>query len=155
MSPSKKVVIFLIVIISMVLLRYGNFEFSPEPASLDPERAELEETLKYEYSLIPLMPGAIEDRYSFSNKKKESVLITSRYMIDCSYDEIREYYDTQLRGQGWQFVIEENLTDWFRDLGGKSLRYKKGDFVANVQYAGEQADYGWTYAFSMSWGLRD
>ncbi len=46
------------------------------------------------------------------------------------------------------------MFDWGKDYGGKSLRYRKGEFVATMQYAVVNADYGWDYGFSMSYGFK-
>jgi hypothetical protein len=45
------------------------------------------------------------------------------------------------------------MKDWGQDLGGRTARYCKGKYRADLQYAGERANYGWDYAFSLSWGL--
>src|SRR5712691_6052747 len=43
---------------------------------------------------------------------------------------------------GWQLARERQLKDWGRDLGGRELKFRRGDYEATVEYAGERADYG-------------
>lgn len=122
-------------------------------SSSGPDNSKVEEALKNEFNLIPVMPNAIEKKRDFM-KKSTLMGIGATYLTSHNFEEIHNYYDAQLREHGWLFYREEKVTDWGKDYGGKSIRYKKGDFVATVQYAGEKANYGWTYAFDMDWGLR-
>jgi len=45
------------------------------------------------------------------------------------------------------------VRDWGRDLGGKEAFYRRGDDTVVLQYAGQEAKYGWTYALDVTWGL--
>ena len=90
-----------------------------------------------------------------STHKSGKVLVDREYKSGLSYSELRAYYDAQLLGHGWTFERETPLRDWGRDFGGRVAHYKKGDDIASLQYSGDTAGYGWTYAISFSWGLGD
>jgi hypothetical protein len=68
---------------------------------------------------------------------------------------IFKYYDEQLKQHGWQLQATKKITDSNRDLGGKIAYYCKGESTAELQYAGQLANYGWTYAFSIGWGMEN
>ncbi|TEB06810.1 hypothetical protein Psch_00342 [Pelotomaculum schinkii] len=141
-------ILMLLVFLSLVVL--SGCENSA--TSLDADKIKIKEALENEFNLIQMMPNVIKGKKNFLNNSI-SMVLSERYTTKNSYEEIINYYDEQLKEHGWQFYKEEKLTDWGRDYGGKSVRYKKGDFVAIVQYAGEKADYGWTYGFAITWGL--
>lgn len=150
---SIKTVLLVIIILVLVELGYRNLDFELFPVATEPERLRLEEALKNEFGLIPIMPKAIEVDHHFGSKK-ELMRIGSKYNTDCNYEEIFDYYDAQLSEQGWQlYDIDENVYTVEGRMGGKIIEYKKDDFTATIQYAGENVDYGWIYGFSMNWGM--
>ena len=149
MANYLKKMIVLSIFLLLVIFSGCNM---PENSS-SPDNIKVEEALKNEFSMIPIMPSSAEHKRHFT-KKTELMGISATYATNHSCKEITDFYDAQLKKHGWQFYREEEVTDWGKDYGGKIVRYKKGDFVATVQYAGEEADYGWTYAFGMDWGKR-
>jgi hypothetical protein len=110
--------------------------------------------LELEFKMLAPLPNASLVTYSAWHKTTH-VLVTAKYLTHTNPADIFKYYDEQLRQLGWQFQGAEGVTDWDRDLGGKAADYCKGDYGAELQYAGEKANYGWTYAFDVSWGFRD
>ncbi|SRR5258706_2985058 len=112
------------------------------------KQAELETEFK---AIVPLQGASVVD-YHASNKAGQA-LVSVGYLTDINSADIFKYYDEQLRQHGWQPDGTHGVKDWGRDLGGKSADYCKGDYAAELQYAGQQANYGWTYGLSMSWGL--
>jgi hypothetical protein len=76
------------------------------------------------------------------------------YATTLRYDELRDHYDHELTSRGWSACGEKPMRDWFRDLGGMSKTYCKGELTGNLQYAGERAGYGWDFAFSVGWLVR-
>jgi hypothetical protein len=117
-----------------------------------PEGDRSPERTETEFLAIKPLPGATPIGYNASNKPGQA-LVTDSYRTSLLYPDVRKYYDAELSKRGWSFYLEEPMTDWGKDLGGKSARYCKGRYRADLQWAGERADYGWDYAFSMSWGL--
>lgn len=108
--------------------------------------------IKKEFGLIQKHPDDSLIRNFYS--KSATIWIGSSYASNRSYNDIKEYYDSKLKEHGWEFYKEEKMFDWGKDYGGKSLRYRKGEFVATMQYAVVNADYGWDYGFSMSYGFK-
>jgi hypothetical protein len=108
--------------------------------------------LEIEFESIAPLPNASVVDYDSSHKTSQA-LVNATYLTSVKPADIFNHYDEQLRKHGWQSYGASGMTDWGRDLGGKSAYYCKDDYYAQLQYAGEQAHYGWTYAFSVSWGL--
>jgi hypothetical protein len=117
-----------------------------------PNAAIVQADLEKEFRAIPPLPDAIATRFHASHKARQA-LVGDTYQTRLKYPEIRDFYDRELAKQGWSFYEEEQMKHWWRDLGGKSARYCKGPYRADLQYAGEGAGYGWDYAFTVSWGL--
>jgi len=118
-----------------------------------PDKSMVKAALYEEFNAIQIMPGAFADEDTNFGEKDISMLIGCVYTTNSSYAEIKDFYDTQLKKLGWQFVGEEKVYDWGHDYGGKELHYKKGNFTATLQYAGEKANYGWTYGLDIGWEL--
>lgn len=117
-----------------------------------PKAASVLNTLEDEFKSVEPLPEARSCCY-FATHKTSQALVTSKYSTSLPYAAIREHYDAELSRRGWIFYEEDETRDWGMDFGGKTARYCKGEFRASLEYAGERADYGWDYAFSVSWGL--
>lgn len=117
-----------------------------------PHAESVQKQLEVEFKSIEPLPGVRAFDYSATHKTRQA-LVSNSYKTNLPYPEIRIYYDTELAKHGWTFYEEEQVRDWGEDLGGKSAYYCKGEYRAHIQYAGTRANYGWDYAFSMSWGL--
>ncbi len=118
----------------------------------EPNAAIVQADLEREFRAIRPLPDAIAIRSHVSHKTSQA-LASDTYRTNLKYSQIRDFYDQELTKNGWTLYEEKDMKDWGRDLGGKSARYCKGTYRAALQYAGERADYGWDYAFSVSWGL--
>lgn len=119
-----------------------------------PKAKQTKSQLESEYNSIIPLPNANASDYRASNKTSQA-LVSASYVTDSTPDDIFNYYDGQLKQHGWLFYGTKKMRDWGRDFGGTSSCYYKGDYSAKIQYAGQLSNYGWTYAFSMSWGLGD
>ncbi len=119
-----------------------------------PKAKQAQVQLEKEFILISPLPNASVVNHSASHKTSQALVETTYSTVIAPVD-IFNHYDEKLKQHGWKPYGTSVLTDWGRDLGGKSTGYCKGNYSAQLQYAGEQANYGWTYAFSMSWGLED
>jgi len=120
------------------------------------KRGELyHERLVQEFRAIRPLPDAsvvsASDNYSPWNSHK--ALVGASYTTRLPYSEIRQYYDRELPQLGWRAVRDHAVTDWGRDLGGREVKYCKGELGASLQYAGTNAHYGWTFALDLTWGL--
>jgi len=127
---------------------FWNYQFRVNGPKAVTAQAELENEFR---SITPL-PGATAIYYHASNKPGIA-LVSDTYRTNLSYGEVRKHYNAELSKQGWAFYMEEPLTEWGKDLGGKEAHYCKGRYRAELQWAGERANDGFDYAFSMSWGL--
>lgn len=77
--------------------------------------------------------------------------VSKSFRCKTSYDEVKRFYLDRLSQDGWQFASERQLKDWERDLGGRELEFRRGNYVVTIQYAGEKADYGWEYGIGIGW----
>jgi len=86
--------------------------------------------------------------------KMSLAYIGANYTTRLRYEELRAQYDSETARYGWSPCGEQPLRDWFSDLGGRTRKYCKGELHAHLQYAGERANYGWDFAFSVTWDSR-
>ncbi len=77
------------------------------------------------------------------------------YSTASSYTDIRDHYDKVATARGWRVVRDRPVRDRGRDFGGRVREYRKEDLCASLQYAGTRANYGWSYAFDVTWGGPD
>lgn len=63
------------------------------------------------------------------------------------------FYATQLKQTGWLLTKERTLKDgWSQDLGGRELRFEKGQYSIAIEYIGDKAvNPDWEYAVSVAW----
>ena len=120
-----------------------------------PMMAALQNDIEYEFEQIMHLPHAVEiDHYSPKpHAMSRSVFIMSRYSTESNYDQIRAHYRTEFKKHGWSGVRGTGFPQSGEYHGGKLLEYKKGELVAQLRYAGEEANYVWDYTISISWGL--
>jgi hypothetical protein len=119
----------------------------------DPKSREIKAELEKESGFIAPMPFSVIKEHKASSKPGQA-LVTNTYSIRASYENIKSFYDAQLLARGWQFSSERKIKDWGRDLGGVERIYCKNGLSANLQYAGEQTNYGWTFGIAFSWGIQ-
>lgn len=146
----KKFIVFVIILVIAGIL-FNSCEQSPRPKYLLKDD-EAEIGLKSEFDLIK-HPKLAYKCGENKIKKKDIIVFSVYFNCDLGYEDIKNHYDQELTRNGWQFIKEKKVYDWGRDLGGRSIEYKKREFTATIQYAGEEANYGSTYAFSLDWGL--
>jgi hypothetical protein len=83
-------------------------------------------------------------------RKRGFVAVQTLYRSALPPAQIASYYDHELRRHGWTARKQRAISEWGKHFGGWAIEYCKGDFEAEVQYAGE-AHNDWTYAFSVAW----
>jgi hypothetical protein len=108
--------------------------------------------LESDYKALPSFPRATR-LGNTTGRKSSNGIVGATYSTSATLPEIRAYYDSVLLPRGWRLADEEQLRYWGNDLGGYSVYYKRDRFTASIQYAGQRAQYGWDYAFTLSWGL--
>jgi hypothetical protein len=116
----------------------------------DEKQAVLEAEFK---EIIPLEDAHLVS-YHASNKLLNA-LVSAHYLTDLDSLEIFKYYDEELTRHGWHLVEIKKVKIWDEDLGGKSAIYCKGEYYADLYYAGQDAPDKLTYALDMSWRMHD
>ena len=142
-----KIVLIIFIIIFAVFL--GN-----EYLIKLPKAKQAMEQLKIEFNNITLLPHSKQLHYSASHETSQTI-IGADYEADDSAADIFKYYNQQLQQNGWRLNKTPKVTYWWRDLGGKSIYYRKGKYLAEFQYANQRTRYGWKYSLSFSWGLEN
>jgi signal peptidase I len=151
---SLKILYIIGVSIILALLIFG-FVYHISNAKTTKLPAEIKkEELLVEYNLLKPFPNSVCNKLSSSNKERQA-LVSASYLSDKPYNEIRQFYIDEAAKNGWTFFKEETVHGGygFIDEGGKNLKFRKGQYTLDIQYAGEKADYGWNFGVSMSWGL--
>lgn len=117
----------------------------------NPKISGIENSLKKEYSCIQQLPYSTLINLE-SSHKSDRALVDAQFKTDKNFDEIKKFYDGQLSKLDWVNENEQSIKDWNRDLGGYIIHYTKGEYSLDIQYAGNMANYGWTYSIAISWG---
>ena len=112
--------------------------------------------LKEEFEKIPPVANSSSKRPPRTSEKGSQGLVANDYTSSTAADEIKAYYQKKLLEKGWNFCRTEKVIYRNVDYGGQHVFYRKGMYIADLQLAGRQeSEFGWTYAFSMSWGIFD
>ncbi|WP_139025374.1 hypothetical protein [Acetonema longum] len=112
-----------------------------------------ENELKNMFHSIKPPPGAVLKDVE-SIHKTTSASAGGKYITQLTYDEIRTYYDNELKKAGWTFLKEEPLRDWGKEFGGRTIQYKKEDYFLDLDYYGSrEKEFGFTYELYISWGV--
>jgi len=151
-------IIIVVLFVSYSLSHFIGAKKSPnmiDAGPPSPVMAALQNDIEYEFEQIMHPPHAMEiDHYSPKpHALSRSEFIMSTYSAESNYDQIRAYYRTEFKKHGWTGIRGTNFLQSGEYLGGRLLEYKKGELVAQLRYAGEEANYGWDYSISISWGL--
>lgn len=118
----------------------------------DPEATDAERQLIAELNEI-IPPGDAVFVEQHSSHKPRSALAGICYHSKLTYVELSDYYDHELARRGWSLLEESSVKDWGRDLGGRTRRYRKNQFIAEFFYPGQNSQSGYTYGLNVSWGL--
>ena len=86
--------------------------------------------------------------------RETQVVVSNEYRTDLSFDQLKQYYDSELSRHGWEFKKETEVLWDRQNFGGKHLLYCKGEFTVDLEYAGKmENEFGWTYVLSGIGGL--
>ena len=111
--------------------------------------------LKSEFEQIRALPESVAGPQQSVDKGQQGHIGTV-YTSDKTSDEIKVHYEAELLKRGWKFFKIEKVIYNGRDYGGQHVFYCKNLYTADLQFAGaQQQQFGWTYSFSLSWGLYD
>lgn len=140
--------------------RWETFQKSSATSSKEAE----EDPLSMDFASIHPFPAAHAVDKSAESVKPSSIelvnqlesqikipLTGSAYVTASPGEDIVKYYDGELGRNGWKYACVKPLRDWGKDLGGWQRIYLKNGYLAALEYAGEKADFGWTYALDLTW----
>lgn len=113
------------------------------------DRARLEEINRI-WSAFPLYTGMVEANNSTASGFGKA-FVSKSFRCKASYEDVKRFYVERLSQDRWQLAGERQLKDWNRDLGGRELKFRRGDYVVTIEYAGEKADHGWDYGIGIGW----
>jgi len=104
-------------------------------------------------SALPVYPGFEDTGGGSTYSQSMSASVHKSYRSSARFNDVKTFYVTQLAQAGWQLTKDRTLKDgWSRDLGGRELRFEKGQFYVAIEYIGEKAiDPDWNYAISIGW----
>jgi len=140
----KKILLGILIIALGSVLAYFAKKHSPNR----------DDTKLYEvrqlYSQIPLPPDFKETGSAFSSKT-ESAMEDKYFSSKSKYEEIRAFFLQHLTSSGWTLEQERSMTDWGTDLGGRQLKFRKGEYWIVIEYSGEKATDQWNYAVTVEW----
>jgi hypothetical protein len=107
-------------------------------------------------SALPLYPGFEDTGGGSTYSKSMSASVHKTYRSSARFDDVKTFYATQLTQTGWQLTKARTLKDgWSRDLGGRELRFEKGQYYVAIEYSGDKAiDPDWNYGVSVGWDDR-
>jgi hypothetical protein len=113
------------------------------------DRARLDE-VKRIWTIFPLFPG-MQQVASSTAAGFGKASISRSFRCKAGYDDVKRFYLERLGQDGWQLAEERQLKNWEQDLGGQQLTFRKGEYEVAIEFAGEQADYGWDYGIYIGW----
>ena len=104
-------------------------------------------------SALRLYPGLEDTGGGSTYSRSMSASVHKSYKSNARFDDVKTFYATQLTQSGWQLTKDRTLKDgWSRDLGGRELRFEKGQYYVAIEYRGEKAiDPDWNYGISVGW----
>ena len=96
--------------------------------SLNKDDAKLKE-VDAVFAQLPIYPDFQEVAHS-ADSKDALARSGKSFRSAGKYDDVRSFYSTKLSASGWQLAKERNMTDWFRDFGGRQLTFRKGSTLS-------------------------
>jgi hypothetical protein len=147
LSPqgSFKIVVGIILIATISILAKYSKDHSPNKG--DAKLKEIEAI----YSQLPIYPDFHEVAHSFISKA-DSALTDKSYTSSARYADVRSFYSDRLSASGWQLTNERNMKDWWRDLGGRQLTFRKGQYSIVIEYRGDkEPNPDWNYVIDFEW----
>ena len=113
------------------------------------DAAKLEE-IKSVWARLPSYPG-MQEMNSSTTSGYGKALVSKKFRSDARYDDVKRFYIEHLERDGWKVESEKQLKDLGSDFGGYEIRFRKADLSIAIEYAGQNADYGWDYGIGVSW----
>jgi hypothetical protein len=140
----KKILLGILIIAVGSILAYFAKKHSPNR-----DDAKLYEVRQL-YSQLPLPPDFKETGSSFQSKT-ELAMEEKYFSSKSKYEDVKAFAVQHLTSSGWTLVQERSMTDWGQDLGGRQLKFRKGEYWIVIEYAGEKATDQWDYGVTVEW----
>lgn len=132
----------------LIIAALALFAYLAKKRSANRDDAQLYK-LQQLYSTLPVAPGLTQRGSSFQSKA-ESALVENYFDSSVPFDEVKSFYYRELGKRGWLLNEEEKVTDWGRDFGGRTVKFRKEQYSLTIEYAGNRDDQ-WDYAISLTW----
>lgn len=147
MKPRSEQLLGLILTIVIVVPSINCKRFSPNR-----DDAKFNEVQQLA-STLPIYHDFQDTGGGNSYSKSMVASIHKHYRSNARFDDVKLFYSTQLTQTGWQLTKERTLKDgWSQDLGGRELRFEKGQYSVVIEYIGEKANNpDWEYGVSVVW----
>lgn len=141
---ARKILLGILIIAVVSILAYFAKKHSPNR----------DDTKLYEVrqlnAQLPSPPDFKETGSDFMSKAE--LAQQGKYFSSKSkYEEVKSFFVQHLTPAGWTVVEDRSMTDWGRDLGGRQLKFRKGEYWIVIEYAGERATDQWDYAVAVEW----
>jgi hypothetical protein len=147
LSPQgiRKLVIGIILIVAVSIL--GKYCKDHSPNKDDAKLKEVE-AIYAQLQIYPDFQEVAHNAYS-----KDALALTGKsYKSAAKYADVRSFYSDRLSASGWQLTNERNLKDWWRDFGGRQLKFQKGPYSIVIEYRGDkEPNPDWNYVIDVEW----
>jgi hypothetical protein len=138
-----KLVIGVVLVASVSILARDCKDHSPNK-----DDAKLKE-VEAIFAQLPIYPDFQEVAHS-TDSKDAMVRSGKSFRSAAKYDDVRSFYSNKLFASGWQLARERNMTDWFRDFGGRQLTFRKGQYSIVIEYRGDkEPNPDWNYGIDI------
>jgi hypothetical protein len=143
MSP-KRPSLLSFLIVALAFLATCAYE------GLSPKRDEQKsKEIERQWADLPVYPDMVPTSSSSSSGGRNAYKGTS-FRSSAPYEDVKRFYMDRLGGHGWVFEKEKRLSEWGVDRGGSELKWRKGEYVLSIEYAGND-NRDWDYGIDISW----
>jgi hypothetical protein len=99
-------------------------------------------------SALPVHPS-FQQTWSGSTSKSMLASVGRHYKSTARYDEVKNFYLTQLQNDVWKLKEDRELVS---SSGARVLTFSKEQYSIAIEYSGDKAvDPDWNYAINVTW----
>lgn len=97
---------------------------------------------------LPVLPS-LQQTWSGSISTSTLASVGRHYKSAASYDDVKNFYLSQLQSAGWKLKEERELRG---SVGSRQLTFSKEQYYFVIEYSGDKAvDPDWNYGIDVSW----
>ncbi len=116
-----------------------------------PSHTSTKREMPKDFSKVSVFPKFAKVSESQISKEGRNTVTTYFKSAD-TYEEVKSFYVSTLTHEGWTVIDEQDIEEWFKEVGGKELGFSKAGASVIIQYRGEYArNNDWDYAVSFTW----